>query len=194
MDPSGAAFMIMVVRLAVLCVLVGTAHAEPWSDKPAWPKAKTGELVWVISPVIKTDDVNAMPNRPVTLEVTLGGVTRAIKLAPDFGALHPLDEPMCANGDQVIAYPLAHGEIAKLTFYEGGAGGYVVKRSGDELSVIHWTLADYACEDKHHHTIACPNHDKRVARFHVPANVKLHEQIVEVDDHGERQPFDCKQE
>ena len=143
---SGAAFMIMAVRLAVLCVLVGTAHGEPWSDTPAWPKAQKGELVWVLSPLLKAAE-NEYPKQPVALEVTLGGVTRTLTLAPDFGALHPLNEPMCADGDHVIAYPLAHGEVAKLTFYEGGAGGYVVRRSGDALSVIHWTLEDYACED-----------------------------------------------
>jgi hypothetical protein len=32
----------------------------------------------------------------------------------------------------------------------------------------------------------------RVARFHVPADVKLHEQILEVDDKGARHPFDCR--
>jgi hypothetical protein len=181
--------IMMAMRLALLLVMVGTiANAEPWSDTPAWPKAKTGELVWVVSPPIVTADPNAMPNQPVALEVTLGTVTRTIKLAPEFGSMKPYNQPMC-KGD---AYPFARGEVAKLTFYEGGAGGYVIARSGDELSVIRWSLEDGACEDKHHQPVGCPRKDKRVARLHVPADVKLHEQILEVDDKGARHPFDCE--
>src|SRR5664279_4881727 len=116
--------MMMVVRLALLLGLFGTiANAEPWSDTPAWPKAKTGELVWVVSPPIVTADPNAMPNQPVALEVTLGTVTRTIKLAPEFGSMKQYNQPMCKQADRVDAYPLEHGEVAKLTFYEGGAGG-----------------------------------------------------------------------
>ena len=68
----------------------------------------------------------------------------------------------------------------------------MITRSGDTLSVIRWTLEDGACEDKHHQPVGCPRKDKRVARFHVPAGVTLHEQILEIDDHGARQPFDCE--
>jgi hypothetical protein len=185
--------MMMAVRLALLLGLFGTvANAEPWSDTPAWPKAKTGELVWVVSPPIVTADPNAMPNQPVALEVTLGTVTRTIKLAPELGSMKPYNQPMCKQAGRVDAYALGKGEVAKLTFYEGGAGGYVIARSGDELSVIRWSLEDGACEDKHHQPVGCPRKDKRVARFHVPAGVKLHEQILEVDDKGARHPFDCE--
>ena len=175
-------------NLALLLVLVGTAHGEPWSDKPAWPKATKGEVVWVLSPLLKAGE-NEYPKQPVALEITLGKVTRTITLAPDFGALHPYHQSVCPDD----ALALGRGEIAKLTFEEGGFGGYVVARSGDELSVIHWTQEDGACEDKHHDPTACPRKDKRVVRLHVPANIVLHEQIVEVDDHGARKPFDCKQ-
>ncbi|HEX7700918.1 MAG TPA: hypothetical protein VF403_09355, partial [Kofleriaceae bacterium] len=115
------------MRLALLLVLFGTiADAEPWSDTPTWPKAKTGELVWVVSPPLVTADPNAMPNQPIALEVTLGTVTRTITLAPEFGSMKPYNQPMCKKADRVDAYALARGEIAKLTFYEGGAGGYVI--------------------------------------------------------------------
>jgi len=70
-----------------------------------------------------------MPFAPayVGVTVTLGTVTRTVTLAPEFGSMKPYNQPMCKKADRVDAYALARGEIAKLTFYEGGAGGYVIK-------------------------------------------------------------------
>jgi len=63
-------------------------------------KAKTGELVWVVSPPLVTADPNALPNQPIALEVTLGTVTRTITLAPELGSMKPYNQPMCKQADR----------------------------------------------------------------------------------------------
>lgn len=103
---------------------------------------------------------------------------------------------MCAGklgpGALTIAYPLRKGDLAKLTFYEGGAGGYLVRRAGPEaLAVIAWEQTDGACPLPNGDLGVCPPSETRVVKLHVPAHVKVHEAIVEIEPDGTRHPIDC---
>jgi hypothetical protein len=126
--------------------------------------------------------------RPVTLEIRTLGAVRTKKLAPQFGALQASNQSAC-DGD---AYPLQEGELAKLTFYEGGAGGYVVKRTGDVLDVYSWAQSDGLCGtvDKPEE---CPRNLKKIANVveYKQASMGVDERIVEVDEKGARKTFDC---
>lgn len=78
-----------------------------------------------------------------------------------------------------------------IAFYEGGAGGYFVRRTGGVLSIVDWSLGDGACPDKHGNLGVCPRSEKVKFQLHSPAAAKIHEHIVEVDDAGTRHAFAC---
>ena len=119
-------------------------------------------------------------------------MTRVQKFSPQLGALKPLNLPLCEGVVNLVAYPLERGEVAKITFYEGGAGGFLVKRAAsDVLSVIGWEQSDGACEVKGQVTM-CPRHDKLVTKLHVPKGLEIRERIFELDAKGTRHAFDCK--
>ena len=149
-------------------------------------------ITWVVFPPsvpLKRDP--QILQQPVTLEITAGGgkIMQETKLAPQFGGLQASNQSAC-HGD---AYPLEQGELAKLTFYEGGAGGYFVKRAGDFLTISEWSQTDGACTNAKGDMIACPRTVKQVGKVLVKAkpNATVAEQILEVDEKGVRQPFDC---
>jgi len=119
------------MRIALLlAVLAGQAHADHWIDMPAWPKPTpaVGHLRWLVAP------------QQITLEVEADGITRAIVLEPLVGEAHEA--------------PLGKSEVSRLAFDQGG---YVVKRTGDALTVL---ARDGA-------------RDKQIAKLHVPAKMKL---------------------
>jgi hypothetical protein len=184
----------MTLRIAlVLALVAGQARADHWIDIPAWPKAMpaTAQLRWVLKPALPAGD-NELAKRPVTLELEVDGITRAVVLDPQIGELKRDYLPLCAAAGGSNAFPLGKGEVGELTFFEAGYGGFIVKRSGDALIVTAWELEDGACAGKHGEPTACPRRDKQVARLHVPAKLKLEESIVEVDAKGNRTPLDCK--
>ena len=125
----------------------------------------------------------------VWLEVDAGGVTRAWQLPSELGSLQPYNQVVCGTS----GYPLEKGELAKITFYEGGAGGFFVKRAGDVLTVFEWSQTDGACEGPNGDLVACPRSVNEVARIPVTAKrgAKVLEEIVEVDDRGDGRPIDC---
>jgi len=116
----------------LLAVLAGQARADHWIDMPAWPKPTpaAGQLRWIVAA------------QQITLEVEADGITRAIVLDPQVGEPHR-------------DAPLGKGEVSRLAFDHAG---YVVKRSGDALTVL-------AREDG--------ARDKQIAKLHVPAKMKL---------------------
>ena len=176
-----------------LALLAGTARADHWIDMPAWPKPTpaTAQLRWVLAPAPPAGD-GVLAKRPVTLELEVDGVTRALVLDPQIGELKRDYLALCASAGGTNAFPLAKGEVGELTFFEAGYGGFRVKRNGDALTVIAWELEDGACPGKHGEPTACPRRDQQVAKLHVPAKLKLEESIVEVDAKGNRTPLDCK--
>ncbi len=185
----------MVKQLALVLVLVASAAADP-VDTPAWPKdGKIVELTWVVgvdqkNPKDPYGDGFGLPLRPVDLVARVGGVSRTITLPPETGNLTPHNQVMCRTG----AYPLERGELAKITFYEGGASGYFVKRAKpDLLEIHHWWMTDGACEDpKTHEMTACPGEDIVRASFHVPADAKIAGGGIVTIEHGKQVPVTCE--
>ena len=183
------------MRIVLLMLLAGTAAAAPWTDAPAWKGGTRIEVTWVVGPNVKNPhdpygDGWGLPLEPVTLELRLGAVTRSIVLAPETGGLRGTNQVICPGS----AYRLDPDELAKLTFYEGGASGYRVTRpSPDVLEIRHWSQSDGACEDpKTHALTACPADDEVVAKLHVPATAKVVGGAIALVDHGKRAPFSCK--
>jgi hypothetical protein len=178
--------------LALVLVVAGVAQADP---EPKWGKGDTVELTWVVGPDTKNPkdpygEGFALPLRPVVLEARLGGVTRRVELKPETGNLFSYNQIMCRTG----AYTLGKGELAKLTFYEGGASGYLVKRPRPEQLEIHaWWMSDGACEDPQSHAIdACPGEDKVRATLDIPATAKLTGGAIVLLEHGKRVPLVCE--
>jgi hypothetical protein len=175
-------------RAAFVLLIATTASAAPrWVDTPAWPTAKPDaiDVTWVVHPIADASKPETT-KAPLDLEVTIGSVTRTIKLDPQFGALSPINQTVCKTS----AYPLGKHEVAKITFYEGGAGGYFIRRSGAVLGIVDWSLTDGACPDKHGDPGACPRTEKLVIQLHAP-NVPVREHIVELDANGARHAFAC---
>jgi hypothetical protein len=192
--------------LACVMVLVcaGSASAAPptkpakqasWADEPAWPEdAGRLELQWVIGP----DRPNprdpyggGLPLRPVELIVTIGRVSRHLTLEPETGSLRSYNQVMCKTG----AYPLGKAEVGKLTFDEGGASGYAVKRTAPDVLEIHsWAQTDGACESPTGELVACPVADELKRKLHVPAGVKITGGTVFTTEHGKLQKLACDSE
>ena len=123
------------------------------------------------------------------LVARIGGVTRHIALPPETGNLNSYNQVMCRTG----AYPLGKGELGKLTFYEGGASGYAIRRGAADVLEIHsWSQTDGACESPTHQLVACPVEDKLRARLHVPANVKVTGGAIFLIEHGKQIPIVCE--
>jgi len=126
--------------------------------------------------------------RPLALEITINGAKQTVKLEPQLGALYPYNQIEC-NTD---AYPLSKTEVAKITFYEGGAGGYLVRRElQDTLVVVDWSLTDGACEGPGGEPVACLPYEKILTTYKVPVGATVKQRIVEADAKGAREPFSC---
>jgi hypothetical protein len=176
------------MKYAALLLVSTTATAAPrWVDTPRWPaKAEAIDVTWLVYPVPANATTPETTKAPLALEVRIGTVTRTIKLDAQLGALTPDNQVVCKTS----AYPLGKGEVAKITFYEGGAGGYFIRRSHDVLSIVDWSLTDGACADKHGDPGPCPRDEKVKLRLHAP-NVPVHEHIIEIDAAGARHAFAC---
>lgn len=146
------------------------------------------QLTWVISPPsvpYRGDKDMLIP--PVALEITVGTKTRHVKLAPQLGDLKPRNQTLCGDDSP---YPRSRADVSQLTFYEGGAGGYIARHTGDALVVLSWEEGEI-CTDSHGNDTSCPMKKKQVFKMAVPAKAKFTEAIVEVDEKGVRHPFDC---
>jgi len=147
-------------------------------------------LTWLVYPTPRTDEPS---KTPLELVVTIGDQPpRTLKLKPQLGDLKPYNQPLCTNEQPFIQYPFERGEVAKTAFYEGGAGGYLVRRSGDTLVIAEWEQSDGACDGKHHELVACPRTTKIATRIAIPKGSKIREQLFEIDRKGARHAFECK--
>jgi hypothetical protein len=162
----------------LVLALVGTAAADP-----APPRV---ELTWVIHPSKAKGD--EYPKQPLDLEIKVAGKTKTIKLAPQMGALTPYNQALCKTG----AYPYEPGEIAKITFYEGGAGGYFIRYTKPGYELVDWGQTDGACPDGKGGVTVCPRSEKFVQTLDLPADGKFVESIVEIDGAGKRHTLSCK--
>lgn len=167
------------MRWLLLACFVGTAAAGPTPPRV--------ELTWVVHPPPKTS-TDDYPKQPLDLEIKFAGKTKTIKLAPQMGSLKPYNQAVCKSG----AYPYEVGEIAKITFYEGGAGGYFIRYTKPGYELVDWGQGDGACDDGKGGMTVCPRSEKRVQTLDLPADGKFVESIVEIDDAGKRHALSCK--
>jgi hypothetical protein len=169
----------MMRALAALIAFAGNASADT-IDTPAWPaNAKAIELTWLVYPAVDAKS-------PVELVVAIGGVERHIKLAPELGQLIPMYQSICG-----FTTFTKRGELSQINFEEGGFGGYLVRRAGnDVLEVVEWSQDDGGCDD-HGKVTMCPRKDKLVASMHVPVGFTTREHVLDVDARGKRAALHC---
>lgn len=125
----------------------------------------------------------------VALQVTQGSASKTYKLQRMMGGVDPINQAFCQGTD--AQYPLAKSEVAKITFYEGGARGYYAKRSkrGSTLQLYSFAMTDGLCDpsDGCHQ----PN-DRYVLKITIPANATIVEQMQERPaGASEFTPFNC---
>jgi hypothetical protein len=171
----------MAMRLApfILVWLAATAHART-----------TFTLTWLVHPdlPVKHPEVD-YPLTPVDL---VAGTER-IALKPQLGALKAINQSACAGKVSIEQYPLDKGEVAKITFYEGGAGGYFVRRVAPlQLALYSWELGDGACPDAKGEPGACPRKEKKLRTIAVPAGAAIVQKLMMVDAKGKQTPYACK--
>ncbi len=153
-------------------------------DSPAWPTEARPELklTWAVYPPKK----GAVEQDPRNLELVarMGGVTRRLPLGPQIGALHAQNQSVCAESQ--LAYKKGPGEVAKITFYMGGAVTFAVKRTSPSLLEIVKTVASDGY---------CPEHNcavvRRIASIPVPADARVKEAVTIIESVANEHPFAC---
>ena len=147
---------------------------------PVAPTTAAAVLQWKLHPLADAGTTG------VDLVVADGKKSQTITLAAATGAVMPINQSFCAG----TAYPLRDGQLAKLTFYSGGATGYVVEQpaGATELSIYSWSQSDGACDGGK----ACPEDKKLVTTVPVAAGSKFSETIVTAGTDGTQTPFACK--
>lgn len=163
----------------------------PAKPVPAKPAPATLELVWVVSAPIPNpkDPQNGYPLLPLTL---IAGTERIV-LKPQLGGLKPYNQSVCATTDG-SPYHLEGTEVAKITFKEGGAGGYLVRRGQRGFELVAWEDGGL-CEDKKTRQLTkCGAGKKLVRMIAAPANAKVIEKLMVADKAGKQTAFDCKAE
>ena len=174
---------VWLLALAVAC----RTPAEPPHNR-ATPDPPALELTWVVHPADPTEDYPG----GYPLDLVVG--TQTIALEKQIGRLVAPFQSVCLDDPQ-NPFALAHDEVAKITFEEGGFGGYVVKRSSPRgLALISWSQSDGMCTDATDQPTECPRHDKEVRLLDVPVDVKVRQHLVMIDNTGKQTPFDCKAE
>ncbi len=162
----------------------GAASAAATPTRPA-PAAPIVTLTWQFA-TPNTDDTI---EQHVALRVTQGSASKTYKLQRMMGSVDPMNQPFCRGTD--AQYPLEKGEVAKITFYEGGARGYYAKRSGSgaSLQIYSFAMTDGLCapSDGCHQP-----KDKFIRRIPISAHAKLVEAMQQkAAGAPEFTPFTC---
>jgi hypothetical protein len=150
---------------------------------PAWPSLPDQELklTWAVYP---PKGHGESTRRKLELVARKGKVAHRIDLGTPAGALLPSNQAVC--GDKQIAYKKTGQEIAKITFYVGGAETFAVVRSNPgQLDVVSIQGADGYC----------PSNDcetrKTLASFAIPTDARITEAILDIEGPGKENPFQC---
>lgn len=159
-------------------------------DEPLWPS--TGPkprliLTWVAYPFREgSDDGRTPTRRHVELVARIGSVARRIPLGDVRGGLF-YQQHMCEKG------PSYKGLVASVSFQEGGWMGFDVKRApADTMTVTSTYDVCGMCEDANGKAVECPKTPEPVvAVFHVPADARIEERIIEVEGSGKERLFEC---
>ena len=170
------------IAVAIGLVTLGTAAAAPSKPAPAAPSkpaatAPTVTLTWRFEMSAPDDTIEQHVSLLVTTNAAgQGNVTKTYKLDRMMGFVDPINQPLCRGAE--AQYPLEKNEVAKITFYEGGARGYYVKRSkgGTTLQLYSFATTDGLCEPQD----GCHQpKDRYVRKIAIPANAKIVEQMEE---------------
>jgi hypothetical protein len=148
------------------------------------------KLTWVVrEPSIPHDTYQDMLLRPVALEIRIGESLGSLELKPQLGSLFPFHQSVC----KTTTFPLGPHEVARITFEEGGAGGYVVRRKPENtLDVLAWSQSDGACIDERTgDMIACAVTYETVKKLPIRRDATIEEALVEVDASGTRKSIVC---
>jgi hypothetical protein len=169
------------VRVVVLSVCLCTAA---YADS-------TFTLTWVVHPDVPASHTDSPPDYPRTpLELIAGSAHIALK--SEFGALAAINQSVCDSATFSSQYPLEKNDVAKITFYEGGAGGYVVRRASPKSLVLYaWSQDDGACINAKHEPTSCPPKETKVETISVPTGAKIVQRLVLLDATGTQTPFVC---
>ncbi len=152
-------------------------------DGPAWPAAKSPELklTWAAYPPVGAGEG---ATRKLELVLRIGEVARRFPLGSVRGSLLPLNQSVC--GDKQIAYKKVAGEVAKITFYIGGASTFAVRRPSPGMLEI---------ESVEGSDGYCPNNDcdtrKSLVKIPIPEDARIVEAITDIQAAGKEAPFDC---
>jgi hypothetical protein len=157
--------------------VIGSASADP-------PAKKTLEVTWFVHPT---------KGRNAGLEVQIGADAKRQKLSTQVGALMPEDQPSCAGQQPTIKYPYDKDEVAKITFSEATAAGYLVRRSGTKgkLELVSWELGS-KCTLPDGKTGPCPRKDKVEGTFDVDAGLAITDRIVIEGGSGRQLAYECR--
>ena len=168
----------------LVLVVSSEASVAAAPRKPA-PAAPIVTLTWRSEMPEDNDSIE----QHVALRVTQRSVSKTYKLQRMMGGVDPINQSFCRGTD--AQYPLAKSEVAKITFYEGGARGYYAKRSkrGSTLQLFSFAMTDGLCDpsDGCHQ----PN-DRSILKITIPANATIVEQMEERPaGASEFKPFNC---
>jgi hypothetical protein len=152
-------------------------------DGPAWPAGKSPELklTWAAYPPVGQGEG---ATRKLELVARIGEVARHFPLGSVRGALLPLNQSVC--GDKQVAYKKVAGEVAKITFYVGGASTFAIRRPSPGMLEVESVQGSDGY---------CPNNDcdtrKSLVKIPIPVDARLVEAITDIQAAGKEAPFDC---
>lgn len=152
-------------------------------DGPAWPAGKSPELklTWAVYPSVGQGETST---RNLELVARIGEVVRRFPVGSIRGALLPANQSVC--GDKQIAYKKAPGEVAKITFYVGGASTFVARRASAGMLEIESVQGSDGY---------CPTNDcdtkLPLVTIPIPDDARIVEAISDIQGPGKEGPFDC---
>jgi hypothetical protein len=174
------------MRGTAFLVALATSACPPPSPSPSPSSSPSSSpsplaLTWLVGPPTPKA-------RRVDLRVAIDATERCFALGSESGGLLPENQSAC-GGPQYAKEP---AEIAKLTLYEAGAGGFAVRRrAGGSLEIVHWAEDDGACPGDGGEVEACPVEVRQVATLPAPGNRRVVESIRLVDARGRERPYVC---
>jgi hypothetical protein len=146
------------------------------------------ELTWFVHAEGPMDPQTGLSSRRVELEVRASSTIQRIALGEQFGALSASNQTACKTS----SYPNEGDDVAKLTFYYGGAGGFSVKRASQStLGAFAWSQPDGLCMNAQGQPDACPGSQRRIALIQVQSDDPIEETIIELDPRAREQRLVC---
>lgn len=155
--------------------------AAPAAPVTSAPLGGEVSLTWTVHPPVGQGE---QAKRRLELVVRSGAQSKRVDLGPQIGALLPQNQSVC--GAKQIAYKKQGKDVAKVTFYIGGAGSFAVTRTKPEtLEVVEIHASDGYCP-----TNDCETR-RVVTTIPVPADATFVEALTDIEVAGKEKPFDC---